>query len=289
MIGLVAGTGLGEAFFRGAYVEERTIETPFGRPSSAVRIVEVDGTRVAILARHGDGHTIPPSSVPYRANIFALKSLGVTHLVTSGAVGSLREEIAPRDLVLVDQLIDRTYRRVPTFFDEGLAVHAELAHPYCPSLRTRLKKLADGVAEATLLAAAGLNRLGMADRIAEIINDDVLLPAAGQGAIGIEIRSADTLTAERLATLDHQSTHIAIVAERAFLGTLDGSCRTPIAALATLASGKLSFRGEVISPDGRQHVSVTRVVPPQEAARMGADAGAEILSRAGSDLFGVRG
>ena len=178
MIGLVAGTGLGEAFFRGAYVEERTIETPFGRPSSAVRSVEVDGTRVAILARHGDGHTIPPSSVPYRANIFALKSLGVTHLVTSGAVGSLREEIAPRDLVLVDQLIDRTYRRVPTFFDEGLAVHAELAHPYCPSLRTRLKKLADGahasgtyvciegpqfstLAEATMHRALGADVVGM--------------------------------------------------------------------------------------------------------------------------------
>ncbi len=178
MLGIIAGTGLGEAFFDGAYVEERVVDTPFGKPSSPVRLVEVGGARVAILARHGDGHTLPPSMVPYRANVFALKSLGVTHLVASGAVGSLREEIAPRDLVLVDQLVDRTYRRVPTFFDDGLAVHVELAQPYCPGLRARLAALrgdARGagtyvciegpqfstVAEATMHRALGADVVGM--------------------------------------------------------------------------------------------------------------------------------
>ena len=157
------------------------------------------------------------------------------------------------------------------------------------NVETRLKKLADGVAAATLLAAAGLNRLGMADRIAEVISADTLLPAAAQGAVGIEIRADDSHTAQALAPLDHQETHIAIIAERAFLGTLDGSCRTPIAALATLANGQLHFRGEVISPDGRQHVAAARVALPQEAARMGADAGAEVLARAGAGLLGARG
>lgn len=178
MIGILGGTGLGDAFFAGAFVDERIVETPFGRPSSPVRFVDVEGARVAVIARHGDGHTLAPSSVPFRANLFALKSVGVTHLVTSGAVGSLREEIAPRDLVIVDQLIDRTYRRTPTFFDEGVAVHVEMAHPYCPALRARLAKLAPAsrssgayvciegpsfstVAEATMHRAQGADVVGM--------------------------------------------------------------------------------------------------------------------------------
>lgn len=156
------------------------------------------------------------------------------------------------------------------------------------NVETRLRKLGEGVAAATLLAAAGLRRLGMADRMADVIEPDVLLPAAAQGAIGIEIRADDARTAERVAGLDHQPTHIAIVAERAFLDTLDGSCRTPIAALATLSAGRLQFRGEVLSPDGKRHVAVAREAAAQEAHRLGADAGAEILARAGSDLFGIR-
>lgn len=156
------------------------------------------------------------------------------------------------------------------------------------NVQTRLAKLADGVAAATILAAAGLRRMDMAARITEVIETDTMLPAAAQGAIGIEIRAGDTATAQALAPLDHQQTHIAVLAERAFLGTLDGSCRTPIAALAILAGGRLAFRGEVISPDGTRHVSVARNALPQEAARMGADAGAEVLAKAGPDLLGAR-
>lgn len=157
------------------------------------------------------------------------------------------------------------------------------------NVETRLRKLSEGLAVATLLAVAGLNRLSMSERIAEIVDADVLLPAAAQGAIGIEIRAGDEATAQRLAPLDHQPTHIAVVAERAFLDTLDGSCRTPIAALAQLHGDRLSLRGEVLSPDGRRHVQVTRSGAAQEAARLGADAGAEVLAQAGNDLFGARG
>jgi 5'-methylthioadenosine phosphorylase len=145
MIGLIGGTGLGGALFGEAATREHDIDTPFGKPSSPIRVVEWDGIEVALLARHGDGHTFNPSQVPYRANIYALKSLGVTHIIASGAVGSLREEIRPRDLVLVDQLIDRTYRRTPTFFDEDLAVHVEFAQPFCPDLRALLLSVTDKV------------------------------------------------------------------------------------------------------------------------------------------------
>lgn len=145
MIGLIGGTGLGEALFGDAHVEEHQVDTPFGKPSGPLRVADWHGLRVALLARHGPGHVFNPSRVPYRANIYALKSLGVTHIIASGAVGSLREEIKPRDLVIVDQLIDKTYRRTPTFFDEALAVHVEFAEPFCANLRDRLFTVANQV------------------------------------------------------------------------------------------------------------------------------------------------
>ena len=108
------------------------METPFGRPSGPITLTQVDGVPVALLSRHGEGHLLNPTQVPYRANIFALKALGVTHVLASGAVGSLREEIAPRHLVVPDQVIDRTYRRAGTFFEE-LSVHVELTRALLPA------------------------------------------------------------------------------------------------------------------------------------------------------------
>jgi 5'-methylthioadenosine phosphorylase len=148
MIGLIGGTGLAEALFGETHGEEHEIETPFGRPSSPVRVVEWHGLKVALLARHGPGHMFNPAQVPYRANIYALKSLGVTHIIASGAVGSLREQIKPRDLVIVDQVIDKTHCRPATFFDQGLAVHVEFAEPFCPDLRKLLLSVADKVGTA---------------------------------------------------------------------------------------------------------------------------------------------
>jgi 5'-methylthioadenosine phosphorylase len=143
VVGVIGGTGLGEALGGFGGGEVREVDTPFGRPSGPITLTEVEGHRVALLSRHGDGHVRNPSAVPYRANVFALKSLGVTHILASGAVGSLREEIAPRHLVIPDQVIDRTYRRAGTFFDE-LAVHVELGAPFCATLRNVLAKAGTG-------------------------------------------------------------------------------------------------------------------------------------------------
>jgi 5'-methylthioadenosine phosphorylase len=145
MVGIIGGTGLGEALGALGAGQVHEVDTPFGRPSGPITTTEVAGVPVALLSRHGEGHLLNPSQVPYRANVFALKALGVTHVLASGAVGSLREEIAPRSLVIPDQVIDRTFRRAATFFDD-LAVHVELAAPFCPTLRNLLVRSATGLA-----------------------------------------------------------------------------------------------------------------------------------------------
>ena len=134
MLGILGGTGMGDALGGLGKGEQYRVDTPFGPPAAPVTVVELEGISVALLPRHGEGHRYPPSRVPYRANVFALKSLGVTHLLATSAAGSLREEIHPRDLVLPDQVIDRTHRRDSTFFDD-LAVHVEFAQPFCSGLR----------------------------------------------------------------------------------------------------------------------------------------------------------
>jgi 5'-methylthioadenosine phosphorylase len=134
LVGLIGGTGLGDALTKEARGQSIEVDTPFGRPSSPILMTEVGGQRAAVLARHGPAHQLNPSQVPYRANIFALKKLGVTHILASGATGILRESIAPRDLVICDQVIDKTLRPGRTFFDDFVA-HVELADPFCEGLR----------------------------------------------------------------------------------------------------------------------------------------------------------
>jgi len=141
MIGIIGGTGLGEALGALGAGQRHTLDTPFGMTSGPIVTTQIAGVPVALLSRHGDGHLLGPSSVPFRANIFALKTLGVTHILASAAVGSLREKIAPRDLVLPDQAIDKTFCRPNSFFD-GLAVHIEMANPFCPTLRSLLASVA---------------------------------------------------------------------------------------------------------------------------------------------------
>ncbi len=137
-IGIIGGTGLGEVLVKEVGGKTVTVETPYGPPSSMPILANWEGVDVAFLSRHGPGHKLNPSNVPYRANIWALKSLGVSAIIASGATGSLREDIEPGHLVLCDQVIDKTFRRDSTFFDEGIAVHVELAEPFCPRLRKLL-------------------------------------------------------------------------------------------------------------------------------------------------------
>ena len=132
-IGIIGGSGVYD--IDGIkIIEERKIETPFGDPSAPVTIGELDGRRVAFIPRHGKDHEFNPSTVPYRANMWALKSLGVFWLVTVSATGSLKQEIVPGHFVIPDQIIDKTVKRPNTMFDE-IAVHAGLSYPFHPMLR----------------------------------------------------------------------------------------------------------------------------------------------------------
>ena len=134
-------------------VHEVRPTTPFGDPSDAIVVGNLDGTPVAFLPRHGRGHRISPSEIPARANMFALKSLGVQRVISVSAVGSLREEIHPLDMVIPDQLIDRTRGRPATFFEDGVVAHVSMADPFCPVLSAAV---ADGVART----GAPLHRKG---------------------------------------------------------------------------------------------------------------------------------
>lgn len=136
MIGVIGGSGLGDAL-GGEAGSAQTLDTPFGPPSGPVTRAQWNGTPVYLLQRHGPGHVLNPSAVPYRANIHAMKQLGVTHLLASGATGSLREHLRPGELVVIDQVIDKTYRRANTFYEHA-AVHVELAEPFCPVMRSWL-------------------------------------------------------------------------------------------------------------------------------------------------------
>ncbi|KIC51909.1 hydroxymethylbilane synthase [Tateyamaria sp. ANG-S1] len=153
------------------------------------------------------------------------------------------------------------------------------------NVQTRLQKLADGVADCTFLAHAGLNRLDMSDVPATPIEPTDMLPAIAQGAIGIERRSNDTNTAELLASIHDTPTGQRVMTERQFLFTLDGSCETPIAGLATIEDDTLTLMGEVLRPDGSDARSGTRQGPVSDGAAMGTDLAQELLKTAGKGFF----
>jgi len=152
VLGVIGGSGLYE--MEGMKrVREVRVRTPFGAPSDAFVVGELEGRRLAFLPRHGRGHRIPPSRINFRANIYAMKKLGVSSILSISAVGSMKEKIRPGDVVIVDQFFDRTRFRPGTFFEDGIAVHVMFADPVCP-------RLAEAAWEAARSTVARVHRGG---------------------------------------------------------------------------------------------------------------------------------
>jgi hydroxymethylbilane synthase len=157
--------------------------------------------------------------------------------------------------------------------------------PLRGNVHTRLRKVEDGEFDATILGMAGLNRLGLAAAITQILPVADFLPAVGQGAVAIETREDDSETRELLAAINHAPTGIAVTMERAFLAVLDGSCRTPIAGYAVLSGVEFVFRGMILPPLGGAIYETERTGTIEHASRLCADAGAELKRRAGADFM----
>jgi hydroxymethylbilane synthase len=157
--------------------------------------------------------------------------------------------------------------------------------PLRGNVETRLRKLEDGQVDATILAVAGLKRLGIAQHATRIMTEAEFLPAVGQGAIGIEARADDTRTRDLLARIDDADTSMAVTCERAFLAALDGSCKTPIAGHATVSGDAVEFRGLIARPDGSAAHDIAGHGSRKDAAAIGDDAGRELKHRAGPGFF----
>ncbi|MFH1654482.1 MAG: S-methyl-5'-thioadenosine phosphorylase [Pseudomonadota bacterium] len=143
-IGIIGGSGLYDMDGL-EVVEERSVETPFGSPSDKLIFGKYNGIEIVFLARHGRGHVLAPHEINYRANIYAMKSVGVEVIIAVSAVGSMKENIKPGDLVIIDQFIDRTKMRHQTFFENGIVAHVSFADPICETLRQKLLSLAKGL------------------------------------------------------------------------------------------------------------------------------------------------
>jgi len=152
-IGVIGGSGIYEALPL-ENVRHEHVSTPYGEPSDAVTMGDLAGREVAFLPRHGEDHRHPPTDASYQANIYALKSVGVDRVISTNAVGSLREDLPPRTLVVPDQIFDRTKHRSPTFFGDGMVVHMGFAQPYCPTLATHLVESAREATDADTKVAA---------------------------------------------------------------------------------------------------------------------------------------
>jgi hydroxymethylbilane synthase len=210
------------------------------------------------------------------------------------AISAFLEREDPRDVFVsrkaksIQQLPRGATIGTASLRRQALALRARpdlKAVPLRGNVETRLRKLDDGAADATLLALAGLKRLGLTDVATAVLDIDDFLPAVGQGAIAIETRDDDRRTRDFLLPINHAATASALAAERAFLAVLDGSCRTPIAGHATITGTGLRFRGMILKPDGSEAFETTRTGSADAAERIGAAAGRELRVRGGADFF----
>ena len=159
--------------------------------------------------------------------------------------------------------------------------------PLRGNVETRLRKLGEGVADATILALAGLRRLGLDNAATAILDVEMFPPAVGQGVIAIEARADDDQSRALVEAINDADAAIALACERAFLAVLDGSCKTPIAGYARLAGGRVQFSGLIVKPDGSAALTVSRTGPARDAAMLGADAGRELKAKAGAAFFAL--
>lgn len=206
------------------------------------------------------------------------------------AITTILERDDPRDALIGPYTALADLPQGATVGTSSLRRGAQILHarpdvaivPFRGNVETRLRKIREGQVAATLLAAAGLNRLQRAGEAAAILDIDVMLPAVAQGAIGIEARCSDTRTAAFLAPLDHPETHLCIRAERALLARLDGNCRTPIGGYARLVHdggmNQLMLDGLLISPDGRTRFRERKIAPPDQAEALGIAVGDALLA-----------
>ena len=249
-----------------------------GTRGSALALAQASETRARLMRAHG----LPEEAFAIEAITTSGDRIQDRPLSEAGGKGLFTKEL---EEALLDGRVDiavHSSKDMPTVLPEGAVVGSSslrrqaLLKRMRPDLevvtfrgnvQTRLRKLGEGRAEGTILALAGLRRLGLAEVASEILPLDTFPPAPGQGAICVESRIGDERVMALLAAIDHGPTHAALSCERAFLATLDGSCRTPIAGHATLDGDKLSFNGRILTPDGREFHDIADEGPAGEAVR----------------------
>ena len=290
-----------------AHEARRRLMAAHGLPEERfeIRVIKTSGDRIQdrpLADAGGKGlftKEIEEALIKREADLAVHSMKDMTSVLPAGlAIGAVLERADVRDALI--SLKYRTLRELPagaTLGTSSLRRRAQVLRlrpdlkivEFRGNVDTRLGKLEAGEADATLLAAAGLGRLGQAHRIAALMPPEEMLPAVAQGAIAIEVRSGDAYALRLVAPVNHEPTALGVACERAFLARLDGSCRTPIAGLARLQGRALEFRGMVLARDGSASFEARRSGTPASALRLGEEAAEEVLANAGPEfLAGIR-